>query len=407
MSTRRALFDDLPDYSSNRLASTQRRRTRRRSLSARGRRTSLALALAAEKRKEKRRANMARRTRYRRSFYSRGNMSTKVPKNIRQNVAGLLNAHATVRPRIMDGAATESQTHNNRATFSFNIPQNGTGIFMLCPNVLVPLFYKVSGVGLPLAVENYHVDGHCDSAGMALAAGNPGHVDMHFSIDKWRVVSQALRLKLLNTDDTNDGWFESYRLTSKIAMYNMELADSGIVNECYMRPNAATVDYYGTSLAGNKERHSYTCGPVKDIDKFQFHLNPYAETHPFIQLDKVCSIEDFLNRVAGPPQYWTITSNFVDSWQRLFKQLEDSTWDVVVCIVHASSDAGGTNVLIDCAQNLEVVYENDSNRSRYHEPAVAAPSIQNAVHQHQTENRVAAATPVAGGAAANITPGTS
>ena len=68
-------------------------------------------------------------------------------------------------------------------------------------------------------------DIYWDTSGVPSTTAS-GHLSKIGNIDRWRMVSQAIRLSLINTTDADDGWFESYRITSSPEMLDFELKDT-------------------------------------------------------------------------------------------------------------------------------------------------------------------------------------
>lgn len=325
------------------------------------------------------------------SLYPRTGRSY-MPYNIKQNIRGLLNAHAPVKPRIMDGAVSESQTHNNRTSTTVTFPTSQIGLILMQPDCLVPLVYRTSALGLTTSIRNNANDLHLDTTNMPAGTG-AGFIRKQGDIDRWRVVSQSVKIDLLNTTETNDGYFQCFRVSSTAPVAEQRLTDSVIPNEGFLEPESSWLGTLQTANNAATERPSYFSAPLKDIGKYEFHLNPFAESHPFIHIPDNFEIQSSASYVPGPPQSWTIGRGDSLAYQKLFDSVHDKTFDMLAIVIFAGSTPSGSQLLVDSAQNLEVVYETDSALARYHQPATSAPAAQNAVHQHQTGNRTSAATP--------------
>lgn len=122
-----------------------------------------------------------------------------------------------------------------------------------------------------------------------------GRIQLAEDIVKWRIASQGMRLKLLNAQDNNDGWFEAIRINYKIRNKDWKLKgwmrspDGGISWESTednnffkglrFGPTDLLIDEYeNVNWAENK---SYICDSLKNIHKYQFNLETYTGQNSF------------------------------------------------------------------------------------------------------------------------------
>ena len=217
-------------------------------------------------------------------------------------------------------------------------------------------------------------------SGPPTAADYPQEVIQKDSFVRWRIVSQGLILKLLNTDEEDDGWFEACRLTEPLDEdhFMVSTAEDG-AGEALVSPSI-TMMTDGLAVRQLVEQRSYVSGRLKDIHKHQFNLNP-CQTH-----------SDF-NRVAGlnkldepdlpianydlADQSWRFSQGSTDA-NRLIKQEIDQGQDMVYIRIHArknqdtgNNNAGlarelnGSRLLAHLVSNQEIEFGTEDRESKF------------------------------------------
>ena len=322
---------------------------------------------------------------------------TAIPKTVAENVKGILDPHAPVRPKIMDTAVSESQTHPNRMVTTYNIGANQDAIFVLQPDISHPLIAlndPTNGAQLTVTggLFTNFADFHWDVTNMPAGVGR-GYITKQGDIDRWRLVSQGVKMQLLNTTDTNDGVFRCFRITSTCPVKDMGLIErAASTNEAYLRPTGNYLKFIYDQIASSApERLSYHAGALKDIGSVRFQNQPLDDDHPFKLLRNDYEIRESDQYSPTGVKQWYVGADGVLGWSQLADATHDKTYDSVVILVTAGNS--GSTLLIDCAQNLEVVYEQESQLARYHTPAVTHTTAQIAVHNQQ-QISPAAATPM-------------
>jgi hypothetical protein len=200
-------------------------------------------------------------------------------------------------------------------------------------------------------------------------------------VARWRTVSQALRLRLLNTDETNDGWFESTRMTYKAhledwALYspagNHDFVGSDINTnggEAFMAPDLA----FMTKAASQNlaESLSYKTGALKDIHRHQFNLMPFSKNNEFIELDERYNVPT--DSHTPTPGVGTGTDLEIqlregsNAAKAIYKGFNDTNHDLVYIRIHPG--ATGSKILAELCCNQEVVYDVDSVLAKHMSPA--------------------------------------
>lgn len=174
-------------------------------------------------------------------------------------------------------------------------------------------------------------------------------------IAKWRMVSQGLRLQLLNNSDENEGWFEMIR-------YQMYPSSDGLaVQSIAMPPLAATgvmtiggmdsntlPGFDKANLPNFCEHPTYQSGKLRHLNRMIFKLYANTGDHEYIMLD---------GDVASDPG-----------------KLIDTSFDCMVFKIHgrtvdpAATNSQPTKLLAHVISNQEIVYDESSTLARYMTP---------------------------------------
>ena len=118
---------------------------------------------------------------------------------------------ATSNPKIPDGKLTQSIGYRWMHSTTIDAPN------MLF--ILAPLFMTV-GISCPVTENNdvvqtlYNWHTNVPESSVTTHVGTNRTLNYNGAIGRWRVVSQALKLKCINSDDMNDGHWEAIRIPS-------------------------------------------------------------------------------------------------------------------------------------------------------------------------------------------------
>jgi hypothetical protein len=183
------------------------------------------------------------------------------------------------------------------------------------------------------------------------------------AISKWRIVSQGLKLTLVNNSDENDGWWEAIRLTINGTDRRIT-KDTGALGDTPGSPGFTNISEELLNPTNMVEQPTYTTGKLRDIHRHLFVLRPEGSEHEFQTLrgDFRAQTDDSLDTVF------------------------DKSFDVIVIKVHARKLAAGategqTRLMTHVVCNQEIIYDEKSFLSRYHERkfanAASVKQIQN------------------------------
>lgn len=195
---------------------------------------------------------------------------------------------------------------------------------------------------------------------------------------KWRLVSTGVQLKLLNTVEENDGWWEAIRLHEQADFKHMSLgtildessllgASTGLV-----RPHLSLFNEL-KSFKNLQDIPSYSTGMLKDLHLVQFQLNGslYKErwhsSHEYIILHKDTGFgtdhEIGLDGISDDLEQGKLS--------HLLETTIDSNYDMIYLRLHCRlnsttvESSNGSRFLVNAVQNKELIYDRDSDQARY------------------------------------------
>lgn len=262
---------------------------------------------------------------------------------------------ASVNPKIPDGLTPFSC--GQRLQQSREIVQ-GAADFVL---VLYP------GIEGGLYVYNDFAKGFdpdaCTEYGKHVQLNDAGEQVDASRVVQWRVVSQALRLSLNNNCEESDGWFEAIRIdtVADSTSSNWEVVGGVPVAKGRLKKLATAAfvafgqnQFYWAGANTNTnfiESHSYVTGKLKDIHKYIFQLRPMVREHSFTKLSPTNSADSYV----------------------------DGNFDTIVIKIHGkfpdlqlpapppgTPPTNASRFTAHWICNQEVVYDENSNLSRYH-----------------------------------------
>ena len=240
----------------------------------------------------------------------------------------------TTNPKIPDGKCHLSSGLRLQAVKEFTNDATGTMDFLMIPGLKT----GVLAVNTTDATGNMNYTNHADMAGatdLVQAGVNESQ------INKWRVVSQGLKVTLVNNSDENDGWFEAIR----VSVTNNSTAFSQDGNGNYIPTGGALpgIDETSSSLP---EHPSYTTGKLRDIHRHLFQLKPHTDDHDFVTLPSTI-----------PQAEWEVGAK---------SPILDDSLDAIYVRIHGRAGAETpTRVMLHIVSNQEVVFDEGNAMSRF------------------------------------------
>jgi hypothetical protein len=196
-----------------------------------------------------------------------------------------------------------------------------------------------------------------------------------------RIISQGLQLKLLNTEQEDDGWWEAVRVYEQLDtdMYSLHQSD----NEPYIDGPSAyndlsflpveILDQLRSSSNLPKQR-SYSTGLLKELENVQFNLNVLKDTNDFHQHTRQLHMPSGWGEVTtlvpqGNNRGVNLQNGAVDNVLPAIRNQMSDAFDMVYIRIHgrAAGTAGvATRLHANLIQNIEVIHQRNDDRSRYH-----------------------------------------
>lgn len=177
---------------------------------------------------------------------------------------------ATTNAKIPDGKSMISSGFRHQESFQIN--ESGTSGLTI---------YMYPGLGRGIVVGPGGVDTRPESTRVyengVIYDGGQQTSDW---VTQWRLVSQGLKLSLVNSDDTNDGWWEAVRMHVPASP-----GEFAIDNVTSIPTPGMDFPYLNTGNLANNP--TYVSGSLKDIHKHLFVLAPASREHEFLRLEKV------------------------------------------------------------------------------------------------------------------------
>jgi hypothetical protein len=373
------------------------------------------------------RGRKKRTTTRRRRTVRNGTSMSRMPRNIRtvnnpgentvmKQLAVLKNpfSTATQHPKIPDGKAQSSLSRRMRATKEIqSIPildQTVPIHIVMLPILGCPVVAFTCENEAPFKAKAKYF--FFDGAKLGYKYGerrSTGITDLpafywrfnNSEISQWRIVSEGLRLQLMNTVEENDGWYEACRFNPRewvsdfsvmpqkpsgdytsIPVATTSFATDVINSSLQLVPDADMINGYlaNTNLA---TQPGYETGLLKDIHKKMFHLAPHGCESDFCVLKEtgVLGLAPSGGSTETPASsiaHYAIDETQISLEQRLSlarTQLEakelvdnyfDRSWDAVYIRIHPRSIAlGGSKLLAQVVQNLELCYPPNETLAEY------------------------------------------
>lgn len=190
-------------------------------------------------------------------------------------------------------------------------------------------------------------------------------------VQKWRVVSQALKISLVNNAEENDGWWEAIRISPDFKDGSYVSGNEG---SFYGILGGSDSTATGTSkrlpfveeLQENWTQHpTYISGRLREIHTVMFKLNSTTTDHDFLPLKQDGPITDLL----------------------------DPAYDVILIRINgritSASDNSKTRLLFHGVSNQELIYKDNAVLQQYATPCYA---VNNAIMDAERYDRTSPVT---------------
>jgi hypothetical protein len=226
----------------------------------------------------------------------------------------------------------------------------------------------------------------------------------------WRVVSQALKLSLLNNDEENDGWWEAVRITDPISTENWCLTtanNSDTINDGVCAPYKELDSLTTRSLANEP---SYNTGLLRDIHNVEFHLHPVKDEHDFERIMDPLRLRDS-DSATGANRDVDIANELLtnnggqfralpfksgsQAASKLIAQQTDQSHDMIYIRIHCrvppegQGNNGKTRLHCNIVSNQEICFDSTATMSRYQTKSEKAVNMEKQAHRKKASQDAA------------------
>lgn len=203
--------------------------------------------------------------------------------------------------------------------------------------------------------------------------------------NQYRIVSQGLRISLINNSQDNDGWFEAIRCTPSNSYTDWGIVEAQgnpaepltiapVINR-YEGDGNADSSLFNTTQTNWAMNPSYIAGKARDLSKHNFILHR-QENNNFIEIPQTCTLTTTAP-VASPtfsPRPFVASNDLAPWWV-------DKQMDSILIRIRANA-AGTTNgnivLHLHMVQHVEECYDERSDVFRFMTKSPANLSLLNA-----------------------------
>jgi hypothetical protein len=304
---------------------------------------------------------------------------------------------ATTQPKIPDGEFTHSLSRRLQNVTSFTnanaISTGDTLHVVFAPTLGVPLtiFGSVDGktkrgtstyypqfVGFPgqtVGLEAFNIT--AGSATWPPASATDIYTFTNAgAFAKWRIVSQALRMELVNSDEENDGWWEACRFSWSPRAGHIELTsiDGGTTSSAL---GAAFGEDWLADIGipmAMVEQPGYKTGLLRDLKKIEFPLHHQSTTHEPVQINEIMQS---IGNTDHTYKSSTVTAKLSATsaiGNQMMDQYIDKDMDLIYLRLHCRTNNGsssaGSKFMLNMIQNVEVNFAPTSDFAAFQTPNV-------------------------------------
>lgn len=297
--------------------------------------------------------------------------------------------------KLLDGEATESHGRQFKSIQQVKVAKNTVGTIIIYPGHSAScVFYDGSepSNGVPNKTLQHTTKTFIKASTPAfnLTDQRLGIGYASTDVARWRAVSVGVRCMLLNSSETNEGWWESYRVVRRRRLGDWRFVRGGgssvwfldtIHDDCNLVPDKVP---FMREDAPNDE--SYNTGSLKMLHTKSFELKRLEHTHNFISpRDKnyydVSLISNNLLKLedTGMPE---CTFPFLDE-----------NFDAVVVNFYAGTNSDA-DILLDATANHEFIYSEDSTYAQFMTKSYRSPSLRMAHSFNSKKHQDSASVPL-------------
>ena len=291
-------------------------------------------------------------------------------------------SNATAQPKIPDGRCTQSlgmsfASRREVAVGAFNHDGTTNNDNNMIQIVMFPgidngvVIYNTAATPVVMPYDN-HVRWTTSGTGEVTIGQGSSE-----TLSRWRLVSQAMNIALVNGAEQNDGWWEAIRFAGR---RDTDAFVFDTTNEC-IRPKSSTslTGVPGSDPIASStmvQSVSYASGKLRDLHKIQFRLKALDLEHPFNMLRAQYAHES------------TATLALTEAQNEFFEANVDPSHDMIVIRLHGHKQIGtvaesATRVRVHVTSNQELMYREGTRMHRAETPSASAQSDTTLKSGHQ------------------------
>lgn len=269
---------------------------------------------------------------------------------------------ATAMPKIPDGMASASLGLRRNLVTSLDFGEDSVYEMILMPHLTTPLYMGTQANNIdesgPKVRDDPAFGTNAKICTWTATSATAAKQDPLNEVSKWRLVSQGLKITLVNSNDDNDGWFEAFRFTPSYGAAEFGTTEALVANQPVPQIKLAPKQF-GNRISGDNDwsaadQGNYVTGKLRNIHR-------YTWTNRKVNKDV-----DFTALTAAP----TIDSGDRDD---LRCQLVDTNYDCIYIRIHGRGIPAGastqccrpTNLMVHVAQNVEYIAGEQNNLHKY------------------------------------------
>lgn len=300
---------------------------------------------------------------------------------------------AVTHAKLPDGAV--SMSSSCRYSMSYDISdQSGFVDILLLPGFSAPIITRqakaVTGTPNTYGLRDVSIRGYTvpsrHTAITLNTAGTLATVEHNKSVpNQYRVVSQGLRISMINNSQDNDGWFEAIRINPSYTPSDFGITEEGTATSGKIYPIPAVFEnallgIEGVSASSSDNNRvdlsmnpSYIAGKLRDIHKHTFFLHR-QENNDFIELPRISTLP--ITAVAAGPADSPTALNGTAAYKNITpSQTTDCWWvdnhmDAILirCRAQPITSGGstpGVRLHMHLVQHVEECYDEASDIFRF------------------------------------------
>lgn len=292
-------------------------------------------------------------------------------------------SRATKQPKIPDGKVGESLGFQTQAVSELIArDSDGEMTILLFPGISsgVIAYGQETTESASISSNRFKLMTYSGSNNVNynfLTSNGGGLVSFQDDYSMWRVVSQGLRLSLLNPAETDDGWWESSRLHVGHKTTDFALAPGVNKSFGHLVPDGICLD--GRSLNIVNET-SYSTGTLRGLKDHVFKLHPVKDDHDFVhpRMTTLTDASDISNINSDNIVRFDSGS---EAAMELINSAIDQSFDMILIKIHGRTDANNrTRLHANLVCNQEIVYQATETESRFHTSTEKDVNMEQASH---------------------------